>query len=68
MAGEGVLQWVDDTELSAWAQAAACRAAVAGLAAGDAALQQFREGGSAAAQPASFQVGADAGCMPLLLD
>lgn len=56
MSGEGVLQWIDDTELGAWAQAAATRAAVAGLAAGDATLEQFREGGSAATPPASFQV------------
>lgn len=56
MAGEGVLQWIDDSELAAWAQAAAVRAAAAGLAAGDAALQQFKEAGSAGAQPAAFQV------------
>ena len=56
MTGEGVLQWIDDTELNSWAQAVAVRAAVAGLAAGDAALATFQQGGAAATQPAPFQV------------
>lgn len=62
MSGEGVLQWIDDTELAAWAQAAAVRAAVAGLAAGDAALAAFQEGGSSAAKPVPFQVRRTGGC------
>ncbi len=57
MTGEGVLQWIDDTELNSWAQAAAVRAAVAALAGGDAALATFQQGGAAATQPAAFQVG-----------
>ena len=58
MAGEGVLQWIDDTELESWGFAAAARAAVGAAAAGDPALQRFKEGGSAASQPAIFQVNA----------
>ena len=56
MTGEGVLQWIDDTELSAWAQAAAARAAVAGLAAAQPALERFQEAGAAATPPVAFQV------------
>lgn len=56
MTGEGVLQWIDDTELNSWAQTAAVRAAVAALAGGDAALATFQQGGAAATQPAPFQV------------
>ena len=58
MAGEGVLQWIDDTELEHWGFAAAARAAVAAVAVGDPALQRFKEGGSAASQPVIFQVNA----------
>jgi hypothetical protein len=56
MAGEGVLQWIDDTELEHWGFAAAARAAVCAVAVGDPALQRFKEGGSAASQPVIFQV------------
>lgn len=56
MSGEGILQWTDDTELGAWAAAAAVRAAVAGLAAGDAALDTFQDAGAAGTPPAAFQV------------
>lgn len=55
MTGEGVLQWIDDTELQSWAAAAALRAAVAALAAGDAGLAAFQQGGSASSKPQPFQ-------------
>lgn len=65
MAGEGVLQWIDDTELQHWASAAAVRAAVAAVAAAQPAVQQFQEGGSASSRPAPFQVcGGEAGVGP----
>lgn len=56
MTGEGVLQWIDDTELQHWAFAASVRAAVAAVAAAQPAVQQFQEGGSVASRPAPFQV------------
>lgn len=56
MSGEGVLQWIDDTELQHWSFAAAVRAAVAAVAAAQPAVQQFQEGGSASSRPAPFQV------------
>ncbi|PRW44890.1 apoptotic chromatin condensation inducer in the nucleus-like isoform X1 [Chlorella sorokiniana] len=64
MTGEGVLQWIDDTELNSWAQAAAVRAAVAALAGGDAALATFQQGGAAATQPAAFQCRTELGVLP----
>ncbi|KAL4448648.1 hypothetical protein ABPG75_005867 [Micractinium tetrahymenae] len=64
MAGEGVLQWIDDTELQHWAFAGAARAAVAALAATQPVVQQFQEGGSAASRPAAFQCRTELGVLP----
>lgn len=64
MAGEGVLQWIDDTELQSWAAAAAVRAAIAAVAAGDAGLAAFQQGGSSALKPQPFQASC---CTPCTL-
>ncbi|PSC67518.1 hypothetical protein C2E20_8825 isoform B [Micractinium conductrix] len=64
MAGEGVLQWIDDTELQHWAAVAAARASVAAVAAGEPVLQRFQQAGSAASQPASFQCRTELGVLP----
>ncbi|KAI3436380.1 hypothetical protein D9Q98_002434 [Chlorella vulgaris] len=64
MSGEGVLQWIDDTELQHWACTAAARAAVGAVAVGDARLAAFQKDGSAAAVPAAFQCRTELGVLP----